>query len=526
MLNRFIGDKWLHRIFISLYVIVAVFLPFNKVVLSLATALLFVSALLATTWTELKETLRVKRSFLPLLLLFAWSIISILWSKDTAQGWKYINLTLPFYLILISFILHPLRSKKELKIILNSFLIAITTVLCVNLFVHFQMEDHYNYDMRELSLFSSHIRLAIMVVIGMVVSVQQFMNSRSNFRWIYFVLVLFFLFYTIYSEVISAYISFVAVLLTSFIYWIHSRVKNKVVFYSFLIFVLIGSVGTVVVVVQKILEKPEIVLLEKTKQGNIYWSDTVHISYENGHPIGVNIQFDELYAEWLKFSSIDLYDSARNGYTYMDNLIRYMTSKGLVKDAEGLHQLTKEDIEKIENGYVSILQDDQSFRTRFVILADELAYKGNDPNGYSLLQRIEYWKAGIHLFAENFWIGIGAGSSNVKFPEHYERVNSKLTKDNQRNSHQQLLTMGVNYGIVGFTLFLLLLIFFFVDAPKQLYIYCIFFILIASFLNEDTMETQTGATMLAFFFGLFASVRTNGVEEKQSLNSEHRKEEK
>src|SRR5690554_2726833 len=109
MLNRFIGDKWLHRIFISLYVIVAVFLPFNKVVLSLATALLFASALLATTWTELKETLRVKRSFLPLLLLFAWSIISILWSKDTAQGWKYINLTLPFYLILISFILHPLR---------------------------------------------------------------------------------------------------------------------------------------------------------------------------------------------------------------------------------------------------------------------------------------------------------------------------------------------------------------------------------------------------------------------------------
>lgn len=521
MLNRFISDVWLRRIYIFLYATIAVFLPLNKIGLSIATLLLGLITLLFTPLSAFKEVFVVKKSFRFLAILFLWVILSLSWSKDFSEGIQFINLTLPFYILSFIFFLHPVKTALELDGILKSFLGAVTLTAIINIIVYARQLDYYSYDMRQMSLFISHIRLSIMVVIAAVLSFYFFLKTRSFWRVAYLLNVLFLIYYTLLSEVISGYISLAVAVFFMICYFIYLRFTNKTYFWITSGVLSVAFLCGVFIFVSSIFSRPKIELLTVSKHGNPYWSDTASTIFENGHPVGVNIQFQELDEAWGKRSTLSLDSMARNGQANLWNLIRYMASKGLVKDAEGVAQLTDQDIRNVEHGFVSSLQENRSFRTRLQSLADEMAYHGNDPNGYTFLQRMEYWKAGVSIAEENTIIGVGAGGARPAFNTYYEQTHSKLTQDNRRQSHQQFLSIAVTYGGIGLALFLLFLFFAFKEMPSEFYMYLILMILVISFLNEDTLETQTGASLVAFFVGLFAGISIQRAEQKNRLRNEH-----
>ena len=95
------------------------------------------------------------------------------------------------------------------------------------------------------------------------------------------------------------------------------------------------------------------------------------------------------------------------------------------------------------------------------------------------------------------------------FAEYYEKNDTKLSYANSLRCHNQYLAITVAFGVIGLIWFLFSLIYPFISDKKyRNYYYFIFlFILMLSMLTEDTIETQIGATLFAFFnsFLLFAS---------------------
>lgn len=183
-------------------------------------------------------------------------------------------------------------------------------------------------------------------------------------------------------------------------------------------------------------------------------------------------------------------------------LVRYMASMELRKDAEGFKSLNKRDIKKIENGCAS--QYCQGMIARLYGLKYQILNESN-PNGHSLLQRLEYWQAGSDLLAKNFLIGVGTGDIQVAFDSHYQINDSALNDQNRLRTHNYYITIWLTFGIVGLILFLWIHFELFktVRNEQNLIGLCFLWILLISYLTEDTLETQVGVTFFAFFLAIF-----------------------
>jgi O-antigen ligase len=189
-------------------------------------------------------------------------------------------------------------------------------------------------------------------------------------------------------------------------------------------------------------------------------------------------------------------------------LTRYLTSKGLRKDKEGIAVLTDGDIRNIENGIANVnYTRGIGVESRLMkILFEYQNFKmTGDASGHSVMQRIEYWKTSWSIIQKNFWFGVGTGDMNVAFQQEYELQNSKLDPEWRLRSHNQYLSFWVGFGLLGLLWFLFALIY----APLKTrsfhnLTFTIFFIIfMASMLTEDTIESQAGVTFFVFFNSLF-----------------------
>ena len=127
-----------------------------------------------------------------------------------------------------------------------------------------------------------------------------------------------------------------------------------------------------------------------------------------------------------------------------------------------------------------------------------------DPSGKSFLQRIEFWRASLGIIEDNWITGVGTGDLNEAFNDQYREMNSPLPEFFRWRSHNQYMAIFIAFGILGLAWFLFTIIY----PPVKLgmfndYFYLVFFVIISlSMLTEDTIETQAGATIYAFFTSL------------------------
>ena len=311
-----------------------------------------------------------------------------------------------------------------------------------------------------------------------------------------------FAFYTFYSQVISGVISFGAVVAVYAIYHLWIRQK-KLAIISGLALLAIGILPIFWLFKPLTVNPSDYDSLPKmTAQGNPYEHNFDFIDSETKEPVLIYLCEKELEEEWNKRSGIPYSGTTLEGNSMSHTLIRYLASKKLPRDAEGVKVLTQKDIENIEMGRPSIHYN--GLMPRMHALRFQLNYAEN-PNGHSLLQRFEYWKAGLSLASSNWLFGVGSGDVQDAFNRYYDVSNSPLTEENRRRAHNQFLTYWISFGIIGLLLFLCLLFLFIRFNYQQKSILGLLFIVIAiaSFFIEDTLETQTGVTFFALFLGLF-----------------------
>lgn len=133
---------------------------------------------------------------------------------------------------------------------------------------------------------------------------------------------------------------------------------------------------------------------------------------------------------------------------------------------------------------------------------------GGDPSGQSISQRFVFWEIGYHIFKKSPLIGIGTGDVADEYKKFYAQ-NDVIDKKFQHRAHNQYLTILLTFGIIGFVVFMIGVIYPLFWNRKYLdYFYVVFIVsFLLSMTMEDTIETQAGVTFYAFFNSLFLFVK-------------------
>ncbi len=462
-------------------------------------------------------------------------VVGLLWTSDFDYALRDLRVKLP--ILVMPFVLSSMEplDRKRFNFVMLVYVLSVFVATQVSFFTYLR---HDYDDIREISRFISHIRFCLNIVFCIAVigyylvknstarnkqvpepvegpskSVPNFSLKTAIDRFLQWFLILWFVYQIYIFESLSGYVILAAVAIVTAVYaflrWQKGRGWRIAIAALAIAVVVAGSL--VVWHEMKPLLKVEPVdfatLEKKTAQGNDYWHDTVHNPVEDGRYVGLYYCRKELQEAWPQRSDLALTDTAANGAMLEATLARYLTSKGLRKDAQGVMALTDEDVRNIEQGvanYNNWQHPGLRARLSSTLFEYGLYRKYNNPNGGSLSQRIEFTRASFHLIGQHPWFGVGTGDVPQAFSLAYDEIHSPLAEEYRFRAHNQYLAIAVAFGLVGLAFFLFVLLYPWLASRKyHIYLYTVFLcIMLLSMFPEDTLETQAGTMLFAFFTAL------------------------
>ena len=459
-----------------------------------------------------------------LVAFYLMHVVGLLWTSDFEYAMKDLRVKLP--ILVMPFVLSSLEplDRKRFDLVM---LVYVLSVFIATQFSFFRYVRHDYEDVREISRFISHIRFCLNIVFSMAVIGYYLYKRRISKgegvpsfglkvvidQFLMWLLLFWFAYVIFIFESLSGYVILAAVVLASllfaFLRWKKGRGWRVALGISALM--VIGAIVVAVwVVVKPMVEvKPvDLSTLEKTTaQGNPYWHDTIHNPVEDGKYVGLYYNRNELRETWSQRSELPFDGATADGENLEATLARYLTSKDLRKDAEGVMALTDEDVKNIEQGvanYNNWKHPGLRARLSSTLFEYNLYRRYNNPNGGSLSQRMEYTRASFHIIKQHPWFGVGTGDVPQAFAESYDEIHSPLNEEFRFRAHNQYLAIAVAFGLVGLAFFLFVLLYpWFASKRNHTYLYMMFLcVMLLSMFPEDTLETQAGATLFAFFMAL------------------------
>ena len=510
--------KHIHeQVYFYLLILIAISIPFSVYTASMFMCQLATNWVLEGRFREKWKLARTNRALQVFLLLFLMHLVSLLWSSDLAYGFWDLKIKLPLLglPILIATSL-PLR-KQQVHRILFFFTLAVFVATMASLFKLLGWLPGEVYDFRDLSLFMSHIRFSLMIVLVLLISVYR-LFVRQNFisrpeRIFYMVGLLWFTVMLVLLKSLTGL--FIAGILIFFILLRRVfEIRDQVVRYMVLVAVIMIPLFSIFYLSHAINKFytfdpiPVEELDSHTVEGNAYLNKPGNREVENGHYIWLYVCDKELEREWNKVSALDYWGRTSNDNSVRTTLIRFLSSKGLRKDAAALKQLTEAEVRAIEGGIANHIYMDRFklYPRIYEVIWEIDRYRlGFDPNEKSVVQRYLYLEAGKNIAKEHLWLGVGNGDVKQEFEDYYETVQSPLSKKWRKSAHNQYLTFLISFGIPGFIICLLALIAPPFLARRQHSFLAMGFIILmlVSMLSENTLVTARSVSFVAFFYSLF-----------------------
>ena len=504
------------KIYFWLLTLLAVSLPFSPFLISLCQILLLVNWILQSNWKLKLTKMKQHKSLFVFMAIF---LIHILWfpiNNDIKFGLEDLKIKLPLLILpLIIATSEPLE-VREIRILLRFFIGAVVIGTFISIAVFYGFTSHKVKDVREISIFISHIRFSLLIVIS-ILTILHWIKSEGRVivrhHILYILLIIWMVFFLFLLKSLTGVI---ILFITTFILILilldtienqYLKVGLILIMYAIPFFSVLTILNAYNIFFDD--RDGDLKHLEKfTAKNHAYINDTTSFQIENGHRVWIYYCKPELEREWnrrshIKYNSNDLKDQ------FISNtLIRYMTSKGLRKDSAGVWQLSNRDIINVQHGMTNfIFEKTWSIYPRIYEVIWEIhnySHTGS-ANKQSLIQRFVYSKIAISYIKENFWFGVGSGNIPESYKEYYKTHDTGLSPQWQWHTHNQFLRMFMAFGVIGFLIFLIAFILppFMENRWPSYYFLMIFLIIFLSFLNEDTLETQVGVTFSAFFYSLF-----------------------
>lgn len=118
--------------------------------------------------------------------------------------------------------------------------------------------------------------------------------------------------------------------------------------------------------------------------------------------------------------------------------------------------------------------------------------------------REEIWKSGLEISGDHLFTGVGSGDAEQYLVDQYATNNFTKGVEERYNAHNQYLQTIIETGLMGFALFLFVMIYSVRLAIRQQNsIYFIFlFLFLINIFTESMFKTQSGVVFYAFFNSL------------------------
>jgi len=157
-----------------------------------------------------------------------------------------------------------------------------------------------------------------------------------------------------------------------------------------------------------------------------------------------------------------------------------------------------------------------------LIVLSNLDYKKYKFNGESLSNRIEWsflkdkgdtsrpenWKSVLLVVKNNLFIGIGSDGGINQLQKYRSKKSESYI--NRHNAHNQYLEVLLRYGIIGLSVYLLIVFQLIKNAMKsenKIFIWFVFVFMVSS-LTESYLQRQIGLTFFLFYALLFNTYYT------------------
>jgi len=509
-------------------IVLAIGIPCSTVLMSIGTMILALAFLLEWNWRQKWEHLRLNiKLSLPsqqkigsnvlihlCLAFFALHLIGLSYSHDWDYALNDIRVKLPLLVLPLVMGARQPFDQKKLHILLVLYVLTLLVTSAINFLSYKHLIGDRTYDdIRGMSLFGSHIRYGIQIGFGAGLSFYFIRIFSKKWMPLWIVLILWFAFYTYYSQILSGALALlIAMGMMAFEFLRQRSRKLAILSASLLLAIILFPIIYILIPVKQ--TQYSLDKLDKfTAQGNPYVHDLRSDMFAEGKAIFVYVCEKELRSSWNSRSTIN-YDSLDiKGFPVKFTLMRYLTSMDLRKDAEGVSKLSRADIRAIERGIASTAESKSGLLGRIEGIRYQLHHPG-EANGHSLWQRIEYWKTGLRILNKHPLIGVGTGDVQHAFDLQYIHDQSKLLPENRHRAHNSYLTAWISFGIVGFLIFLWMIVRFLRIQWRAHYFPGLAFILISivTFFIEDSLETQMGVTFFAYFYALFMIPQEQGPE--------------
>lgn len=432
-------------------------LPTSRSIVSISHILLAINWVAEANYKDKLHRFRQNKSAVYLIAVFFVYVLGLLWTQDLTFGiGTIIKNKLP-YLTLIFVVVSSKPLPKERVFILPvlfSYAVVFTTVIG---FIVFLTNPHANP--RDMSPFFTHIHLGMMIIVAIFLLPWISKEIKANSYWFRFsVLISVWLFVFLFmmstlTALISMFILSAFLLLRSVINK-PSASKMAVTGISIIapIVILYFLISFITAPIYFQNDPDPESLNETTREGNQYTHRNTVGLRENGYLVYYFIAEDELRNAWNNRSEVDFDSLDRTGHQVKHTIYRYLTSKGLRKDKEGLSALDDHEIKAIEHGVPNYLY--VKWPNIFVRIhqtfweLNEYERTGN-PSGHSMAQRIEVWKATIEAIKVKPILGWGTGDHLHGIHYGLDMINSRFENFNLRHAHNQLLNIWLMHGIIG-----------------------------------------------------------------------------
>jgi len=454
------------------------------------------------------KLLKVNRTALAMVGLFLIHIVWVINTEDLAYAAKDLRIKLP--LLVFAVVLGGSNiSRKQVKYVFAA-LAAGIWLASIRAYITYLSINESFYEFRGIVQGISHIRLSLMMVLVLAAIFHYRREFGPVLKALAVLTVLNILLFFNILQSASGIIITVIVLVFSLFYAAKKRKGAVGVVAVALILAVVGVAAGIGVKDYYsryfTSEQSYEGLPTHTASGNPYSHNTSIGQVENGHYTFLYVAEYEMAKAWEERSDHAVMGDER--ILERAALIRYLTSKGLTKDRQGVEALSEKDVDNIEKGFPSVVYTTKSglaLRFHTTVFGYHQFRVTENAGGSSLFQRLVFWKAATVLISENFWTGTGTGDLKKAFIDIYDESNMNLAEQYRLRAHNQFLTFFVSFGLVGFIYFFaMFLVPFF--GGKVSYLHMAFLLIaFVACLTEDTLETQAGVTFFSFFYGLLSA---------------------
>jgi hypothetical protein len=440
-------------------------------------------------------------------------LIGLFFTTDFHYAFHDLRIKLPILLLPLLLSTTSLMDRKGFNILMYLFTAAVFTGTLIS--TVFYLTGNVT-DSRDLSMFISHIRFSLLIDMAIFILAYMVIKKSDIPKWPKIIMSVAAVWMLVFMGIAAFMTGLVIFLITAailifYMILVKQGTVMKIITMAAVAIIFITGIIYLRGIGKDVnrIDPVDFNSLEKvTKLGNPYWHDLSNKQVENGQYVWLYVATDELREAWEKRSQFKFDGKDKAGQEIKYTLIRFLTSKGYRKDAEGVNKLSGQEVVMVEDGIASIVyvQNSNLYVRIYKIFWEYEQYKAtHNASGHSVMQRLEFWKTAWSIIRENWHTGVGTGDLDRAFQEEYNRSGSLLEKEFRWRSHNQFLSIFAAFGIFGLAWFLFSLVFPAIRLSKfhDFYFLSFFIIITLSMFTEDTLETQAGVTTFAFFYSFY-----------------------